>query len=53
MTGLLRNMNAKLAGRGLGTVEYEIALAPGDQHNHVNGTSSTTAPGPDMSEGTG
>ena len=53
MTGLLRNMNAKLAGRGLGTLEYEIALAPGDQHHHVNGTGSTTASGPDMSEGAG
>ena len=53
MTGLLRNMNAKLAGRGLGTVEYEIALTPGDQYHHVNGTGSTTASGPDMSEGAG
>jgi hypothetical protein len=30
MTGLLRNMSAEIVGRG--AVEYEIALAAGDQH---------------------
>ena len=38
MAGLLRNMGAELAGRGPGTVEYEITLAPG--------TSTTMSMGP-------
>ena len=29
MAGLLRNMGAEPAGRGPGTVEYEMTLAPG------------------------
>ena len=32
MTGLLRNIDAEIAGRGPGAAEYEIAQAPGDQH---------------------
>ena len=31
VAGLLRNVGAELVGRGPGTVEYEIALVPGEQ----------------------
>ena len=33
MAGLLRNMSAELVRRGPGTVEYEIALAPQEEHS--------------------
>jgi RimJ/RimL family protein N-acetyltransferase len=33
MAGLLRNMGACLVGRGPGTVEYEIALSPTEEHS--------------------
>jgi RimJ/RimL family protein N-acetyltransferase len=33
MTGLLWKMGAELAGRGPGTVEYEIALEPADEYS--------------------
>jgi RimJ/RimL family protein N-acetyltransferase len=50
VAGLLRNMNAELVGRGPGTVEYEIALAPGEQHNHANRSGSATASGQPLGE---
>ena len=34
MAGLLRNMSANLVGRGPGTVEYEITLAPSEEDSH-------------------
>jgi RimJ/RimL family protein N-acetyltransferase len=40
MAGLLRNVRAELVGRGPGTVEYEITLAPG--------TTTTMPVGPDQ-----
>ena len=43
VAGLLRNLGAELAGRGPGTVEYEIALAPEEQHTHANRSGSATA----------
>ena len=33
MAGLLRNVSAELVRRGPGTVEYEIALAPQEEHS--------------------
>jgi len=33
MAGLLRNMGAVLAGRGPGTVEYEVALEPAEEYS--------------------
>jgi RimJ/RimL family protein N-acetyltransferase len=48
--GVLRNLSAKPAGRGPGTVEYEITLAPGPSNTHVDGTGSATASGPDVGE---
>ena len=44
VAGLLRNLGAELTGRGPGTVEYEIALAPGEQHTHANRSGSATHP---------
>ena len=35
IAGLLWNMNAKLVGRGRGTVEYEIALAPQEEYGRA------------------
>jgi RimJ/RimL family protein N-acetyltransferase len=46
----LRNMSAKLAGRGPGTVEYEITLAPGPSTTHVDGTGFAAASGPGAGE---
>jgi RimJ/RimL family protein N-acetyltransferase len=48
--GVLRNVSARLAGRGPGTVEYEITLAPGPGNTHVDGTGSAAASGPDVDE---
>jgi hypothetical protein len=45
---VLRNVSAKLAGRGPGTVEYEITLTPGPSNTHVDGTGSAAASGPDV-----
>jgi GNAT superfamily N-acetyltransferase len=50
MTGMLRNIDAEIAGRGSGAVEYEIALAPGDQHNHAYRPGAATAPGQPLAE---
>jgi len=50
MAGLLRNVSAELVGRGPGTVEYEIALAPGEQHNHANRSGSAPASGQPRAE---
>ena len=33
MAGLLRNVSAELVRYGPGTVEYEITLAPGEEHS--------------------
>ena len=35
MAGLLRNMRADLVGRGPGTVEYQITLAPSEEDSHT------------------
>jgi GNAT superfamily N-acetyltransferase len=45
IAGLLRNTNAELVGRGPGTVKYEITLAPGEQHDHANGSGPPPASG--------
>jgi len=41
---------AEIAGRGSGAVEYEIALAPGDQHNRAYRPGAATAPGQPLAE---
>ena len=49
MTGM-RNMSAEIAGRGPGAVEYEIALAPGDQHTPCVQARSSHRPGQPLAE---
>jgi len=51
MAALLRNMNAELAGRGPGTAEYQIALAPREQHNHANRSGSAPSIRPAADQG--
>ena len=41
---------AEIAGRGSGALEYEIALAPGDQHNRAYRPGAATAPGQPLAE---
>ena len=45
MAALLRNRNAELVGRGAGTVEYQITLAPGEEHDHASRSSAATTSG--------
>ncbi len=45
IAALLRNRNAELVGRGAGTVEYQITLAPGGRACHANRSSAATTSG--------
>jgi RimJ/RimL family protein N-acetyltransferase len=45
MATLLRNVNAELVGRDPGTVEYQVTLAPGKEHDHADMSSSATTSG--------
>jgi RimJ/RimL family protein N-acetyltransferase len=51
MAGLLRNVSAEAVGRGPGTVEYEIALVPGEQPHPFEQVRFSTASGPDLGGG--
>ena len=46
MAALLRNRNAEPVGRGAGTVEYQITLAPGEEHDHAGRSGAATTAGP-------
>jgi hypothetical protein len=46
----LNHADAEIAGRGSGAVKYEIALAPGDQHDHAYRPGAATAPGQPLAE---
>jgi RimJ/RimL family protein N-acetyltransferase len=50
VAALARNLGAEPTGRGAGTVEYEIALAPGEQHTHANRSGSATTSGQPLPE---
>jgi len=52
IAALLRNKNAELTGRGAGTVEYQITLAPGDEHDHAGRSGAATTSGQPLAWGT-
>jgi RimJ/RimL family protein N-acetyltransferase len=45
IAALLRNTNTELVGRGAGTVEYQITLAPEEKHDHASRPGAATTSG--------